>query len=114
LDSPIEANCETFRAIRDDARKYALIATARIWCEGANKVCKDADILPNGLISRRDRNDHRGGAQLKISHVKRLLNLKQFSNVTAIHIHEDNLTYLKVIQKEFNAISHFYPSNQGH
>lgn len=114
LDKPILHNAEIFRSVRDDATKYALIATARIWCDGADKVCRENDLIPNGLIARRDRNDTRGGAQIKINHVKKLLNLKQFQNVERIHIHEDNLTYLKTIQREFDAISHFYPSNQGH
>jgi hypothetical protein len=84
-----------------------------MWCDGANAVCSVGNIPFNGLVSRKGREDTRGGSAIKITHVKRLLNLKQFKNVKRIHIHEDNLTYLKDIQKEFNAISHFYPSNQG-
>lgn len=113
-DTPIEANCEFYRSVVADPKKYALIATARLWCDKAEKVCIDNDLVPNGLIARKDRNDTRGGAAIKITHVKRLLNLKQFANVEKIHIHEDNIDYLKAIQCEFNAVSHFYPSNQGY
>ena len=114
LDIPIPHNAEIFREVRDNPEKYALIATARVWDDGAAAVCATHDLFPNGLVCRKDRNDTRGGAQLKISHIKKLLNLKQFKNVERIHIHEDNISYLKTIQQEFNAISHFYPSNQGH
>lgn len=113
FDSPIEHNCEIFREVAENPEKYALIATARLWCEGAEAVCSVGNIPYNGLIARRDRDDRRSGSAIKISHVRRLLNLKQFKGVERIHIHEDNLDYLKAIQQEFNAISHYYPSNQG-
>lgn len=113
-DSPIDAACEIFRSVRNHPEKYALIATARIWCDKADKVCRENDLIPNGLVARRDRNDRRGGAALKIAHVKRLLNLRQFRNVEKIHIHEDNKAYMQAIAETLNAIPHFYPSKQGH
>jgi hypothetical protein len=113
-DQPIEHSCQVFREVADNPEKYALIATARIWCGGADSVCEKANIKPNAIVSRAGREDTRGGAAIKVSYVKRLLNLKQFKGVERIHIHEDNISYLKAIQKEFNAISHFYPSKQGH
>jgi len=118
LDKPIEKVCNLFRSLCDSVSDYALIATARIWCEGANSVIRNANIKPNSLVARRDRNDNRGGAELKIAHVNRLLNLKQFSQVTEIHVYEDNLTYLKKIsdfyyQRGYIVKGHYYPSNQG-
>jgi len=118
LDTPIESVCSLFRNLCQSAKDYALIATARIWCDGADKVCEEANIKPNSLVSRNGRTDHRGGAQLKIAHVNRLLNLKQFSKVNTIHVYEDNLTYLKTIadyyyNKGFSVKGHYYPSKQG-
>ena len=118
LDTPIEKVCKIFRALCESVNDYALIATARIWCEGATRVCENANISPNSLVARNGRDDCRGGAELKIAHVNRLLNLKQFSHVTEIHVYEDNLTYLKKISdfyyhKGFTVKGHYYPSNQG-
>jgi hypothetical protein len=119
LDSPIDYACSIYRDIRDSLTKYAVIATARIWCSQAVNVVIDNDLVPNSLVSRRGRNDNRGGAELKISHVDRLLNLRQFAKVQAIHVYEDNLTYLKTMTeyyklKGYNVQGHYFPSNQGH
>lgn len=118
LDKPIKAVCNLFKSLCESANDYALIATARIWCDGADKVCKSANIKPDSLVSRNGRDDCRGGAELKIAHVNRLLNLKQFSEVKEIHVYEDNLTYLKKISdfyyaKGYSVKGHYYPSNQG-
>lgn len=118
LDTPIKPVCSLFRSLVNSVKDYAIIATARIWCDGANKVINENDLKPNSLVARNGREDRRGGAELKIAHVNRLLNLKQFSHVKQIHVYEDNLTYLKKIcdhyyEKGFYVRGHYYPSNQG-
>lgn len=119
LDKPIKPVCDIFKELNKSSFDYPLIATARLICDGFWKVCKDAGINPPSLVARRGRDDKRGGAELKIAHVNRLLNLKQFSKVSEIHVYEDNKTYLETIAKHYelknyNVIRHFFPSNQGH
>ena len=119
LDKPIFQPCQIFRELKKSSSDYPLIATARILCKGFWKVCKDADIIPPSLVARKDETDKRGGAELKIAHVNKLLNLKQFSKVSEIHVYEDNIEYLEKIalhysEKGYNVIKNFYPSNQGH
>ena len=118
LDTPIKRVVKIFKDLCESVNDYALIATARIWCEGATRVCEQANIKPNSLVARNGRDDCRGGAELKIAHVNKLLNLKQFKNVKEICVYEDNLTYLKKIAdyyyaKGFQVKGFYYPSNQG-
>ena len=110
---------DKFRNLVNDSKAYALIATARIWCDLSEQFAFVHNLIPNGLVARRDRNDHRGGAALKIAHVNRLLNLKQFKAVDTIHVYEDNYSYLMTIMdafriKGFSVVGHYIPSNQGH
>lgn len=108
-----------FKAVCEDSNKYAIIATARIWCHLSKRFAFINDIKPNGLVARRDRFDNRGGAKLKTAYVNRLLNLKQFSCVKLIHVYEDNYSYLIDMMdcyrlKGFEVVGHYIPSVQGH
>jgi len=108
-----------FVAICQDSDKYAVIATARIWCHLSASFAYINNLIPNGLVARKDRNDGRGGALLKTTYINKLLNLKQFSNVTVIHIYEDNYSYLVDMMevyknKGFEVVGHYSPSKQGH
>lgn len=119
MDKPIEKACSIFRAVRDSVNKYAIIATARIWCDGADLVCRANDLVPDSLVSRSGRSDNRGGSALKIAHVDRLLNLRQFRNVETIHVYEDNVDYMCAIadhyeNKGFCVVCHYHPSEQGY
>lgn len=97
---------------RDDA--YCMIATARIWCELSREFARRHNVVGH-VVARRGRGDTRRGAALKVTGIRRILNLRQFSNVKEIHVYEDNLEYLEGICMAFdNAIPHFIPSNQGH
>ena len=90
-----------------------IIATARVWCDLSKQfAAKHGLKLP--VIARKNRQDNRGGASLKITGIKRLLNLKQYRDVEEIHVYEDNFSYLKALMIEFKAIGHYCPSNQGH
>lgn len=103
-----------FRELVASSEDYVIIATARIWCELSAAFAEKHDLIPNTVYARRDRKDTRGGAALKITAVKRLLNLKQFSAVENIHVYEDNHDYLNSMCAALNAHGHFFPSNQGH
>jgi hypothetical protein len=108
-----------FTEICKASDKYAVIATARIWCHLSASFAYVNNLIPNGLVARMGRDDSRGGARLKTTYINRLLNLRQFANVTDIHVYEDNYSYLLEIMnvyklKGYNVIGHYSPSNQGH
>lgn len=103
-----------YRELMQDATKYVIVATARIWCDLSQKFVEMHDIEPQTVFARRDRSDTRPGAALKISGIKKLLNLKQFSAVEKIHVYEDNIDYLKTICDSLNGEGHYFPSKQGH
>lgn len=117
-DSPLPL-MDKFKALCEDSNAYALIATARIWCDLSAKFVEMHNVKPNSLVARNGNDDRRGGAKLKIAHVNRLLNLKQFKSVKVIHVYEDNYKYLMdimqaYISKGFEVVGHYIPSNQGH
>jgi hydroxymethylpyrimidine pyrophosphatase-like HAD family hydrolase len=103
-----------YRELLNNPEAYVIIATARVWCELSEKFIKIHDITPQYLIARKSKDDTRKGAKLKIQGVKRLLNLKQFRNVSRFHVYEDNKEYLEELSQAFQAVSHFIPSNQGY
>ena len=105
---------DDFRALVDSTEDYVIIATARIWCDLSEQFALENDLNQQIIFARRDRNDTRGGAALKIAGVKKLLNLKQFRGVEEIHVYEDNVDYLKSMCDTLNAQGHYFPSKQGH
>lgn len=113
-DQPIAHTLAMFREACENPEIYAVIATARIWCDQSAEWAKAYDLKPDAIYSRRDREDCRGGADLKIQAVKKLLNLKQFAKVEKIKVFEDNVSYLKKICDTFNAEGFYFPSKQGH
>lgn len=105
---------DQFRELVASAEDYVIIATARIWCDLSEQFAVENDVNAQIIFARRDRQDTRGGAQLKIQGVKRLLNLKQFKHVEEIHVYEDNVSYLKTMCDTLGGKGHYFPSNQGH
>jgi phosphoglycolate phosphatase-like HAD superfamily hydrolase len=107
-----------YRALLDSPCDYVVIATARIGDTHTREFLKRHGIEPQAFIARRDDTDNRGGAELKIAAIRRLLNLRQFQGVEEFHIYEDNRTYLNKMWAAFRgygrAVCHFFPSNQGH
>ena len=93
---------------------YTVIATARLWCEKTEKFAREILGYPDHVIARRDRDDRRGGAILKIQGLKKILNLKQFQQIEEIHVFEDNADYMKAIADSLGAIGHYHPSKQGY
>jgi hypothetical protein len=112
-DSPLPLLTD-FIDMQTTSHIFPLIATARIWCE-LSVLWAQRHGITSSVIARKDRRDSRGGAELKIQGINRLLNLKQFQNVEKIHVYEDNADYLYAICDYYqNSVSHFIPSNQGH
>jgi len=107
-----------YRQLLAAGNTYVIIATARVWCDLTDRFTREMLGYPHTYFARRDRSDTRPGAALKISGVKKLLNLKQFSKVREIHVYEDNISYLKTIchamPSGIQTIGHYFPSKQGH
>ena len=114
MDDSLLPLVERFRELLANPEDYVIIATARIWCELSEQFAQLHNIEAQSLFARRDRQDTRGGAALKITGVKKLLNLKQFANVQEMHVYEDNVNYLKSMCDALQAEGHYYPSQQGH
>ena len=112
-DSPLPY-MSLFKTLLKTPGHFPLIATARIWCPLSAEFARRHNINAT-IIARKNRQDCRGGAALKITGVNRLLNLKQFQGIQNIHVYEDNQQYLNDICVALpNTIPHFIPSNQGH
>lgn len=113
LDDSLLPLAEQFKADLKDPETFVIIATARIWCELSKEFAKREGLEGAHVIARKDRNDNRGGAELKISGINKLLGLKQFRNAK-IKVFEDNVNYLKTLCDRFNATGVYIPSKQGH
>ena len=105
---------EKFNQLVDSPTDYPIVATARIWDSHTEKFVEENKLKIPHVIARKNRSDTRGGAALKITGIKKLLNLKQFRKVDQIHVYEDNKSYLDTLCSAFNAVPHFFLSNQGH
>lgn len=116
-DRVIVKNAKIFDNGRYTRDTFQVIATARIWCKQSEQFIRDNNLEPDAVIARRDRNDDRGGAYLKIVGVNKLL--EQMTNINKIEVFEDNIDYLKTIcdyyqKKGYNVVGHYFPSKQGH
>ena len=96
-----------------DSNCYVFIATARVLHEPDNAFIRDVLGTPNAIISRKD-GDNRGGGELKILGLKKLLNLVQFRGIENVVFYEDNTTYLKKVCDFFGIRGVYIPSKQGH
>ena len=114
-DSPLPTALKEYAASLKNPNAYTIIATAAIVCDNRIKCLRDKIGLLDYIIGRTNRQDTRGGAELKIAGLRQLLALKQFDiarhNMTMI---EDNLSYLTKICKAFNCRGIYVPSGQGH
>lgn len=103
----------------DDAESITLVATARVLNEPDKVFLSHYMPKPDFVISRPAGSNVSGG-KLKVSGIKRLLNLRQFSSISEMVVYEDNLAYLSVICREFGLAYSFLcrgiyiPSTQGH
>ena len=104
---------EEYKRMLKDPAYYVIIATARTmntasWAFISEKLGK-----PNAIIYWKD-NDNRGGAEMKIKGLNKILSLKQLKNIKDITMFEDNAKYLKAICDHFKCKGVYIPSNQGH
>ena len=109
LDTPLPL-VRKFRALKAQGH-VCMIATARVWCVNAEKLCILNGIEYDALIARAGENDSRGGVELKLSGILPLFESRLFESV---HVYEDNPDYLAGLCKALDAVPHFIPSNQGY
>lgn len=114
-DSPLPTALREYTASLQNPNAYTIIATAAVVCDNRIKCLRDKIGLPDFIIGRNGRTDTRGGAELKIAGLRKLLALKQFAiaknNLTMF---EDNLSYLSKICKAMDCRGVYIPSVQGH
>lgn len=119
VDKLLPHAAEYQNALYNDANAFVVIATARQMSVGCAEMRHICEVLgkPQALIYRKE-GDNRGGAELKLAGLRKLLNLKQFKNVR-VEIYEDNNAYMQKMCDTikawgFDVIGHYIPSEQGH
>ena len=112
-DAPLPTALKEYAESLANPNAYTVIATAAVICDNRIKCLKDKIGMPDYIIGRNGRSDTRGGAELKIAGLRKLLNLKQFANAE-MTMFEDNISYLTKIVKAFNCRGVYIPSVQGH
>lgn len=106
---------DEYKRMLADPEYFVIIATARTMNSASWAFIDEKLGRPNAIIYRKD-NDNRGGAEMKIAGLRKLLALKQFRNIDKANItmFEDNAKYLKAICDAFGIRGVYIPSNQGH
>lgn len=107
---------ETYKADLLDPETFVVIATARVLNGPDYAFIADKLGMPDHIISRKA-GDTRSGALLKVLGLRRLLSLRQFSDVRDMVFFEDNKAYLNAVVNEFferGMRGVFIPSKQGH
>lgn len=113
MDDSLLPHAAQYQADLKDPSVYVVIATARVLRFGDLWFINNVLGMPDHIISRNGRGDSRGGADMKIKGLRKLLNLKQFQG-KELHFWEDNLSYLSKVCEATGAIPHHVPSAQGH
>ena len=96
-----------------DPSVFTVIATARVLNEPDLLFIRDTLGEPDYIISRPS-GFTGSGAKMKLSGLRKLLNLKQFSGIKDIIFYEDNVSYLKTVCDNLGIIGVYVPSKQGH
>lgn len=112
-DAPLPTALKEYAESLANPNAYTIIATAAVVCDRRIACLRDKIGLPDYIIGRNSRADTRGGAELKIAGLRKLLALKQFHGAE-LTMFEDNLSYLTKICKAFNCRGIYIPSIQGH
>lgn len=104
---------QQYRVDIADPQCYVIIATARVMNDPDYQYVREILGEPDYIISRKDNDDKRGGAKLKIAGLAKFFNLKNFRNATAT-FYEDNAQYLKMVCDRFKIRGVYISSKQGH
>lgn len=118
-DSFLPAFYNDYLPALDNPENIVIVATARVLNEPDNTFLSHYMPRPDFIISRPNGSSISGG-KLKVSGIKRLLNLRQFSQIEEMLVYEDNLAYLSALCNEFgytypfSCRGIFIPSIQGH
>lgn len=114
LEDSLLPLAERFRQECHDPEILVIVATARIWCAATIAFVKREDLQPDFVVARRNRQDTRGGAELKIEGIREIVEHYDLEGVDEYHVFEDNVSYLETLCKAFKAVGHLYISRQGH
>jgi hypothetical protein len=93
-------------------RVFTVIATARALGVPDRRFIRDKLGVPDALVSRAGRSDARGGADLKISGLRRVIEKYKLHNAQK-HFWEDNFSYLQKVCQAIGAKGYLIPSAQG-
>jgi len=97
----------------DNPECLVIVATARVLNNPDKMFLSYHMPKPDFIISRPNGSSVSGG-KLKVSGIRKLMNLKQFANVNKITVYEDNISYLKYICDNLECNGVYIPSKQGH
>lgn len=103
---------EWYKSLMANGENYVVIATARVMDWAGRAWLHHKLGYPHHLIARKNQNDFRGGADLKIQGLENLRRLKQFAALPMLVV-EDNAKYLEKICQHFKCEGIYVPSNQG-
>lgn len=113
-DKPLPLS-KLYKKLISSPEDIVCIATARIGCNLTKLWLYLNDMIPNHFIARTGRDDIRGGAELKIEGINKLLT----DDITKIVVYEDNWKYLNDIADYYTTLGYdvekrFIPSTQGY
>ncbi len=103
---------EQYRKDIADARTFVIIATARHLRCADRKFIREKLGRPDAIVSRAGRSDTRGGADLKISGLKRIFDKHDLHGAVKV-FWEDNFSYLSKVCAAIGARGVLVPSKQG-
>lgn len=113
MDDKLLPLAEQYQAQLKDPSIYVIAATARNMHPIESKHIRTVLGWPQHMISRAD-GDNRSGATLKVLGLNKILNLKQFRNISRRYFYEDNKDYLNAVANTHNCEAIYVPSQQGY
>lgn len=113
LEDKLLPMSEQYKKDISDPSVFTVIATARVLNEPDLLFIRDTLGEPDYIISRPS-GFTGSGAKMKLSGLRKLLNLKQFSGIKDIIFYEDNVNYLKTVCDALGIVGVYVPSKQGH
>lgn len=112
LEDKLLPMSEQYKEDISDPSVFTVIATARVLNEPDLLFIRDTLGEPDYIISRPS-GFNGSGAKMKLSGLRKLLNLKQFAGIKDIIFYEDNVSYLKTVCDALGIVGVYVPSKQG-
>ena len=102
-----------YQKMKNNADCFVICATARNMHEEERKHIKTVLGWPDYMIARRNNDDKRSGADLKIQGLLPILSESRFDNAIK-YFYEDNLEYLVKVSNALGLTAIYIPSKQGY